>query len=64
MTPGWYGKIPATGDFITRRLPVAFIEAWDRWLQEVMGGSRDRLGALAGGLPFNRHGASCFRREW
>jgi len=45
MTPGWYGKIPATGDFVTRRFPVAFIEAWDLWLQEVLGGSRDRLGA-------------------
>jgi len=45
MTPGWYGKIPSTGDFITRRLPAAFTEAWDRWLQEAMDGSRDRLGA-------------------
>ena len=45
MTPGWYGKIPSTGDFITRRLPAGFTEAWDRWLQEAMDGSRDRLGA-------------------
>ena len=45
MTPGWYGKIPATGDFITRRLPPAFSEPWDRWLQQVMDGSRERLGA-------------------
>lgn len=45
MTPGWYGKIPATGDFVARRLPALFCEAWDRWLQQAMGGSRDRLGA-------------------
>ena len=45
MTPGWYGKLPATGDFVARRLPAAFSEAWDRWLQQAMAGSRERLGA-------------------
>ena len=42
---GWYGKIPGTGDFIARRLSVAFSEPWDRWLQQAMDGSRERLGA-------------------
>jgi len=42
---GWYGKIPVTGDFIARRLATAFSEPWDRWLQGVMDGSRERLGA-------------------
>jgi type VI secretion system protein ImpM len=42
---GWYGKIPATGDFITRRMPAGFSEAWDRWLQAAIAGSRERLGA-------------------
>ena len=42
---GWYGKIPGTGDFIARRLPAAFSEPWDRWLQQAMDGSRERLGA-------------------
>lgn len=42
---GWYGKIPGTGDFIARRVPAAFSEAWDRWLQGAIAGSRDRLGA-------------------
>lgn len=42
---GWYGKIPSTGDFIVRRLPAAFHDAWDRWLQASMEGSRERLGA-------------------
>jgi len=42
---GWYGKMPGTGDFIARRMPAAFSEAWDRWLQGALAGSRDRLGA-------------------
>lgn len=42
---GWYGKIPGTGDFIARRVPSAFSEAWDRWLQSAIAGSRERLGA-------------------
>lgn len=29
---GWYGKLPALGDFASRRLPPMFIEPWDRWL--------------------------------
>lgn len=41
---GWYGKIPGTGDFITRRMPTAFSESWDRWLQSAIAGSRERLG--------------------
>jgi len=31
---GWYGKLPALGDFASRRLPPEFIEAWDAWLAE------------------------------
>lgn len=30
--PGWYGKLPALGDFARRRLDAGFVEAWDRWL--------------------------------
>jgi type VI secretion system protein ImpM len=41
---GWYGKIPGTGDFIVRRVPASFSESWDRWLQQSMDGSRERLG--------------------
>ncbi len=44
FSAGWYGKIPGTGDFITRRMPSAFSESWDRWLQSAIAGSRDRLG--------------------
>jgi type VI secretion system ImpM family protein len=43
---GWYGKIPGTGDFISRRVPAAFIDVWDAWLQRVIEGSKERLGAL------------------
>lgn len=30
---GWYGKIPAAGDFVHRRLSRELIGWWDRWLQ-------------------------------
>lgn len=29
---GWHGKLPALGDFASRRLPPAFVEPWDAWL--------------------------------
>ena len=32
--PGFYGKMPATGDFVSRRLPSDFVRAWDRWLAQ------------------------------
>ncbi|HLX80200.1 MAG TPA: type VI secretion system-associated protein TagF [Burkholderiales bacterium] len=41
---GWYGKLPANGDFVTRRLPPSFIEPWDAWLNAMLAGSRERLG--------------------
>lgn len=33
-TPGWYGKLPSTGDFASRRLSHELIEPWDTWLAE------------------------------
>jgi len=42
--PGLYGKLPSNGDFVTRRLPSAFVEPWDQWLQEALAESRDQLG--------------------
>jgi len=42
---GWYGKIPGTGDFMARRIPAPFAEAWHGWLQGALAGSRERLGA-------------------
>ena len=45
IAPGWYGKIPSTGDFVARRVAPAFSEAWDRWLLGAFKASRERLGA-------------------
>lgn len=41
---GWYGKLPARGDFISRRLPGAFVRRWDAWLQSALGSGSERLG--------------------
>lgn len=42
--PGFYGKLPSKGDFVTRRLSQKFVEAWDTWLQNGLQTSQDRLG--------------------
>jgi len=42
--PGWYGKVPALGDFASRRLPGEFTDAWDAWLQRSLAASRRQLG--------------------
>src|SRR6185312_4673969 len=44
VPPGFYGKLPARGDFVSRRLGHAFIEAWDAWLQRAILASREALG--------------------
>ncbi len=44
LPAGWYGKIPCLGDFVSRRLPAAFIDTWDAWLQRGMAESRAALG--------------------
>lgn len=41
---GFYGKLPAKGDFLTRGLPREFIDRWDNWLQLGMNDSRQSLG--------------------
>jgi type VI secretion system protein ImpM len=42
--PGWYGKLPSLGDFVSRRLPPDFLVAWDHWLQRGMLRSQEQLG--------------------
>lgn len=42
--PGWYGKLPALGDFAHRRLPPSFIEPWDDWLRQGLAAGRAALG--------------------
>jgi type VI secretion system protein ImpM len=41
--PGLYGKLPARGDFVGRRLEAEFVASWDEWLQRVIRESRERL---------------------
>lgn len=42
---GFYGKVPALGDFVSRRVSSVFIAEWDRWLQTVIEGSQESLGS-------------------
>lgn len=42
---GWFGKLPALGDFAQRRLDPAFVASWDHWLQQAMLESQRVLGA-------------------
>jgi type VI secretion system protein ImpM len=44
FAPGFYGKLPSHGDFLSRRLPRQFIEPWDQWLQDSLAASREHLG--------------------
>jgi type VI secretion system protein ImpM len=32
LTAGFFGKIPAAGDFVAWNLPRAFTDRWDRWM--------------------------------
>lgn len=40
---GFFGKLPSHGDFLSRRLPRAFLDPWDAWLQEAITESRRGL---------------------
>ena len=42
--PGFYGKVPVLGDFVTQRLPASFVKNWDTWLQNGLSASREELG--------------------
>lgn len=41
---GFFGKLPAIGDFVHRRLPDDFLAAWDHWLQDVVFTTRNAFG--------------------
>lgn len=41
--PGFYGKFPELGDFVNRRLPRAYLDPWDEWLQGAIASSREQL---------------------
>ncbi len=42
---GFYGKLPARGDFVTLQLPGVFTRPWDGWLADRLGASQAVLGA-------------------
>jgi type VI secretion system protein ImpM len=44
VTAGFYGKLPARGDFVRAGLPRDFVDAWDRWWQSMIPASRGILG--------------------
>jgi type VI secretion system protein ImpM len=41
--PGFYGKLPSLGDFVTRRLPAQLIQPWDQWLRASLAASQAQL---------------------
>jgi type VI secretion system protein ImpM len=43
MIAGFYGKLPARGDFVRAGLPRDFIDPWDEWLTSVIAASRIRM---------------------
>ncbi len=43
-SPGFYGKLPVLGDFVSRRIPRDFISSWDSWLQSAISASKEELG--------------------
>jgi type VI secretion system protein ImpM len=52
--PGFYGKLPSAGDFVSRGLPASFCAAWDRWLSRHLA----RLPEGAPAIHFRRDGFS------
>jgi type VI secretion system protein ImpM len=44
VSAGFYGKLPARGDFVRAGLPRTFVEPWDAWLGAVLAGSRALMG--------------------
>jgi type VI secretion system protein ImpM len=41
---GFCGKLPIRADFITRRVPLAYVERWHDWMAEALAAMRDALG--------------------
>jgi type VI secretion system protein ImpM len=48
----WYGKIPGAGDFVSRRMPYALQQFWDRWCAAGMDALK--LGNTVSGWEFWR----------
>ncbi len=43
--PGFFGKLPGHGDFVSRGLSRDFTDGWDEWLQHCVAASKATLGA-------------------
>jgi type VI secretion system protein ImpM len=43
--PGFFGKLPARGDFLSRRVPTGVAETWDAWLGMLTVVVREAAGA-------------------
>ena len=44
LSVGFFGKLPALGDFVRRRVDDGIVDRWDAWLQEAIASSRETLG--------------------
>jgi type VI secretion system protein ImpM len=42
--PGFYGKIPARSNIVSRNLADSFLSTWDQWLQNALMASKEQLG--------------------
>jgi type VI secretion system protein ImpM len=42
--PGFFGKLPARGDFLVRRVPAGLRENWEDWLAGLVVAAREALG--------------------
>ncbi|ETX30228.1 type VI secretion system-associated protein TagF, partial [Roseivivax isoporae] len=48
MTTGFFGKLPAAGDFVARGLPPGARAPLDRWLTQMLGEAAARPAAWPG----------------
>ena len=44
LAPGFFGKLPSHGDFVSRRVPPGLLGPWEAWLDAWIGQSRDFFG--------------------
>lgn len=61
--PGYFGKIPARGDFLSRRVPPSIAAAWETWLQELTAAVRE-IGREIGRETGREAGRETGERGW
>jgi type VI secretion system protein ImpM len=44
QAPGFFGKVPGRGDFLTRRVPATLLADWEAWLAGLVVAAREALG--------------------